>query len=149
YIVIRSALHNRKTGQSNQPAHIDWQARLASLRSLVLPSAIIFGMLGSIYAGIATPTEAAAVGVFGAIVSMLVERKFSLPALWSAAMDTMSISAMILWITIGAKIFVAIFTGLGGADMLFQFIEGLHVNRWLVVIAMMGILMFQIGRAHV
>src|SRR5699024_9718681 len=142
YIVIRSALHNRQTGQSNQPAHINWQARLASLRSLVLPAAIIFSMLGSIYAGIATPTEAAAVGVFGAIVSMFVERKFSLTALWSAAMDTMSVSAMILWITIGAKIFVAIFTGLGGADLLLDFIQDLEINRWYVIIAMMAILMF-------
>src|SRR5699024_11824946 len=142
-------MHNPRNPAQADTGRLDWGRRLGSLRALILPAAIIFSMLGSIYAGIATPTEAAAVGVFGAIVSMFVERKFSLTALWSAAMDTMSVSAMILWITIGAKIFVAIFTGLGGADMLFQFIEGLHVNRWLVVIAMMGILMFQIGRAHV
>src|SRR5699024_9653365 len=121
---------------------IDWRRRFMSLRALILPSAIIFGMLGSIYAGIATPTEAAAVGVFGAVVSMFVERKFTFAGLWGAAVDTLWVSAMILWITIGAKIFVAIFTGLGGADLLLDFIQGLDINRWYVIIAMMAILMF-------
>src|SRR5699024_703803 len=81
YIVIRSAMHNRRNPEQADTGRVDWGRRLGSLRALILPSAIIFGMLGSIYAGIATPTEAAAVGVFGAIVSMLVERKFSLTAL--------------------------------------------------------------------
>lgn len=140
YIIARSAFLSR----ASEPEHykIDWRKRFASLRALILPSVIIFGMLGSIYAGIATPTEAAAVGVFGAILSMFVERKFSLTNLWGASVDTLWISAMILWITIGAKIFVAIFTGLGGADLLLNFIQDLEVSRWYVLIAMLGILMF-------
>src|SRR5699024_12686921 len=97
-------MHNPRNPAQADTGRLDWGRRLGSLRALILPSAIIFGMLGSIYAGIATPTEAAAVGVFGAIVSMLVERKFSLTALWSAAMDTMSVSAMTPWITSGAKL---------------------------------------------
>ena len=47
---------------------------------------------------------------------------------------------MIMWITIGAKIFVSIFTGTGGADSLLTFIQDLELNRWLVLLAMMGIL---------
>lgn len=142
YAVLSSAIRLRKAPDVQESGQIDWRRRFGSLRALLLPSAIIFGMLGSIYAGIATPTEAAAVGVFGAIASMLLERKFSFSGLGMAAMDTLRVSAMILWITIGAKIFVAIFTGLGGANLLLTFIQDLEVNRWFVIIAMMGILMF-------
>ena len=49
---------------------------------------------------------------------------------------------MILWITLGAKAYVAIFTGLGGADTLLEFIKGLEVNRWLILGAMMLLLVF-------
>jgi TRAP-type C4-dicarboxylate transport system permease large subunit len=56
--------------------------------------------------------------------------------------ETLKASAMILWITLGAKAYVAIFTGLGGADALLQFIQGLEVNRWLILGAMMLLLIF-------
>ena len=55
-------------------------------------------------------------------------------------MDTLRVTTMIMWITIGAKIFVSIFTGTGGADSLLMFIENLELNRWLVLLSMMGIL---------
>ena len=59
-----------------------------------------------------------------------------------AATDALKATAMILWITLGAKAYVAIFTGLGGADTLLQFIQGLDVNRWLILAAMMLLLVF-------
>ena len=49
---------------------------------------------------------------------------------------------MILWITLGAKAYVAIFTGLGGADTLLNFIQNLEVNRWVVLAMMMLLLVF-------
>ena len=52
------------------------------------------------------------------------------------------VTSMILWITIGAKAYVAIFTGLGGADALLTFIKELQVDRWVVLLAMMAILVF-------
>ena len=59
-----------------------------------------------------------------------------------AGIDTIKVTAMILWITMGAKAFVAIFTGTGGADFLLEFIRDLDANRWLVLAAMMGVLVF-------
>jgi TRAP-type C4-dicarboxylate transport system permease large subunit len=56
--------------------------------------------------------------------------------------DTLKATSMILWITLGAKAYVAIFTGLGGADTLLAFIKGLEVNRWLILAAMMLLLIF-------
>ncbi|MCL1485636.1 MULTISPECIES: TRAP transporter large permease subunit [unclassified Marinobacter] len=139
YVVIRTML---KPSLAPTPEHIEvsWFEMFGSLKSLFLPTLIVFSVLGSIYAGIATPTEAAAVGVVGAMLSAMLQGQFTIGNLSDAAMDTLRVTTMIMWITIGAKIFVSIFTGIGGADSLLMFIENLELNRWLVLLAMMGLL---------
>ncbi len=119
-----------------------WREKLLSLRTLVFPIFLIVLILGSIFFGIATPTESAAVGVGGALLPVLFKRSISLAMLRAVGAETLKASAMILWITLGAKAYVAIFTGLGGADTLLQFIQGLEVNRWLILGAMMLLLIF-------
>lgn len=139
YVVIRTML---KPSLAPAPDNIEisWLEMFGSLKSLFLPTLIVFSVLGSIYAGIATPTEAAAVGVVGAMLSAMLQGQFTMANLSDAAMDTLRVTTMIMWITIGAKIFVSIFTGTGGADSLLMFIETLELNRWLVLLSMMGIL---------
>ncbi|MBX6366978.1 MAG: TRAP transporter large permease subunit [Rhodospirillales bacterium] len=116
--------------------------RLLSLKALVLPALLIVMVLGAIFFGIATPTEAAAVGVLGACIAAAIERKLNGDALLGAAVDTGKATAMILWITIGAKAYVAIFTGLGGADSLLAFIKSLDVAPYLILSVMLLILIF-------
>ncbi|AWI76336.1 TRAP transporter permease DctM/Q [Parazoarcus communis] len=116
--------------------------KLASLKSLILPAMLIVMILGSIFFGVATPTEAAAVGVFGAMVSAALCRRLTLGGLGSAAVETLKATSMILWITIGAKAYVAIFTGLGGADTLLNFIRTLDVHPYVILGVMMLILIF-------
>lgn len=116
--------------------------KIRSLRTLVLPSLLIVLILGSIFFGIATPTEAAAVGVVGAMVAAALRRRLTLDNLSHSAVETLKATAMILWITIGAKAYVAIFTGLGGADTLLAFIRGLDVHPYMVLAVMMLILIF-------
>ncbi|WP_129139520.1 TRAP transporter large permease [Modicisalibacter coralii] len=141
YIVIRATLQPEKAPRQQGEA-VDLREMFGSLKSLILPTLIVVAVLGSIYAGIATPTEAAAVGVVGALVSAALQRTLTFGNLQGAAMDTLRVTTMIMWITIGAKIFVAIFTGTGGADSLLQFIQDLNVSRWLVLLAMMLVLIF-------
>lgn len=138
YVVIRGIVDPKAAPRGD--TSVPMRDRVRALRALVLPALIILGVLGSIYAGIATPTEAAAVGVFGAVVSAAVERKLGLRMLAGASIDTIRVTAMILWITMGAKAFVAIFTGTGGADFLLDFIRDLNANRWVILLAMMGVL---------
>jgi tripartite ATP-independent transporter DctM subunit len=118
------------------------RARLASLKALVIPVLLIVMILGSIFFGIATPTESAAVGVAGALCPLLVKRKVTLSLLRDAGSDTLKATSMVLWITLGAKAYVAIFTGLGGANTLLEFISSLEVNRWMILGAMMLLLVF-------
>jgi tripartite ATP-independent transporter DctM subunit len=116
--------------------------KLAALKSLVFPALLIVIILGSIFFGVATPTESAAVGVVGALIPALAARKVNISMLRAAGTDTLKATAMILWITLGAKAYVAIFTGLGGADALLGFIQGMNVDRWLVLSAMLLLLIF-------
>ncbi|MGQ9366129.1 TRAP transporter large permease [Azospirillum sp. ST 5-10] len=116
--------------------------KLRSLRALVLPALLILMILGAIFFGVATPTEAAAVGVLGAAVSAALRRRLTVDALTASSVETLKATAMILWITIGAKAYVAIFTGLGGADTLMGFIRGLDVHPYLILAVMMAVLVF-------
>jgi tripartite ATP-independent transporter DctM subunit len=116
--------------------------KLRALKALVLPALLIVLILGSIFFGVATPTESAAVGVAGALLPLALRRRLGLQVLREAGFDTLKATSMILWITLGAKAYVAIFTGLGGADTLLGLIQGLQVNRWLILGAMMLLLVF-------
>ena len=119
-----------------------WPEKVAALRTLVFPSMLIVLVLGSIFFGVATPTESAAVGVAGALMPAALKRRINLEMLRSSGVDTLKATSMILWITLGAKAYVAIFTGLGGADTLLDLIKSLNVNRWLILGAMMLLLVF-------
>lgn len=119
-----------------------WPEKLLALKALLFPSMLIVLILGSIFFGVATPTESAAVGVAGAMIPAAFKRRLHLGMLREAGTDALKATSMILWITLGAKAYVAIFTGLGGADTLLAFIKGLDVDRWLVLAAMMLLLVF-------
>ncbi|MCC5780799.1 TRAP transporter large permease subunit [Nitratireductor sp. B36] len=142
YIVLRAALNPTIAPRPEENEGITWAMRIAALKSLILPMLIIIGVLGTIYMGIATPTEAAAVGVALAFVSALIERRFGWELLRGVGMDVVKVTTMILWITIGARAFVAIFTGTGGADFLLGFIQDMEANRWIVLAVMLAILFF-------
>ena len=142
YIVLRATLNPSIAPRPEENEDITWAMRVAALKSLVLPMLIIVGVLGTIYMGIATPTEAAAVGVALAFVSALIERRFGWELLRGVGMDVVKVTTMILWITIGARAFVAIFTGTGGADFLLGFIQDMDANRWVVLAVMLAILFF-------
>ena len=142
YIVVVSWLKPEWVPlDTSQPRASFWE-KLVALKSLAFPSLLIVMILGSIFFGIATPTESAAVGVAGAIVPAVLRRRLSFELLRSAGVDALKATSMILWITLGAKAYVAIFTGLGGADTLLHFIQNLEVNRWVVLAMMMLLLVF-------
>jgi tripartite ATP-independent transporter DctM subunit len=152
YIWVRAMLN---PSLAPKPDMVDEQftldQKLASLKSLILPFMIIFGVLGSIYMGIATPTEAAAVGVLGALLSSAVLGRLNFRDISDAGNDTLKVTAMILWITIGAKTFVSVFNATGGADSVIQFVQGLEMSRYavlgilLLVLIFLGLFLDEIG----
>lgn len=111
------------------------------LVNLVPAAILIIGVLGSIWTGIATPTEASGVGAFIAFIFMIVyegfDRKTFLDCVWSAART----NCMVMAIIIGASVFTAVFLGLGGGDVVKDTIYYFEfLGRW----GMVGIMMFMI-----
>ncbi len=92
-------------------------------RAFVLPSFLVVAVLGSIYAGIATPTEAAAVGALAATILTALEKKLT----WSVVVDvckqTTFLTSMVFIILVGATAFGLVFRGIGGDDVLVHLIE--------------------------
>ncbi|MDB4158341.1 TRAP transporter large permease subunit [Gammaproteobacteria bacterium] len=111
----------------NADIQFDPNAQSASstdiIKTLAMPLLLIVLVLGSIIAGIATPTEASAIGAMGALFIVLVNGKFNLAFIKEASQKTAIVSTMIFTILIGASIFSLIFRGVGG-DELINFIFG-------------------------
>jgi len=114
-------------------------------KTLALPIVLIFLVLGSIFGGIATPTEAAAIGAFGAFLIVLINRKVNLHFLKETSEKTAIISTMIFTILIGASIFSLIFRGVGGdelIDLIFNSLPGGSFTALIFVLAIIFLLGF-------
>ena len=116
--------------------------KLLALRAVILPMILIIGVLGSIYAGIASPTEAAGVGCIGAILSAAIYRRLTWLNIKESVYSTAKTTAMILWITIGARCFISVFSAVGGDELIMNFVSDLAVNRWIILILIQFMLIF-------
>ena len=92
-----------------------------AMRNLLPPIFLIVAVLGSILTGAATPTEAAAVGAFGATLLALLKGQLSLGRLREVAQNTTEVTSMVFLILIGAAIFSLVFRGFGGEELVEQF----------------------------
>jgi len=118
------------------------RAKLLALRGVILPVLLIIGVLGSIYTGVATPTEAAGVGCLGAIISAAIYRRLTWSNIKESCYYTARITSMILWITIGARCFISVFSAVGGDGLVQDFVSGLSLNRWVILILIQLMLVF-------
>ncbi|MEJ2171444.1 MAG: TRAP transporter large permease subunit [Woeseiaceae bacterium] len=114
------------------------------LRALTPPLALIFAVLGSILAGLATPTEAAGVGAMGAIFLAILRREMRLDRLQEIMQSTLKISSMVFLILIGASVFSLVFRGYGGDDAVRAILESLPGGVVGAVVAVM-LVMFLLG----
>ncbi len=113
-------------------------------RDLVAPLLLILSVLGTIIAGIATPTESAAIGAAGALVLALLSRRLSLPTLSDALYETTKTTAMIVFVMIGASIFSVVFRRLGGDAMILDMFN-IRENSPYVVLFFIMLLVFILG----
>lgn len=114
------------------------------LINLIPPLVLIIGVLGSIFAGIATPTEAAGMGAFFAMLMTIFYKKFNLKMLRKSMEDTAKTTAMCFVILIGANAFTSIFMALQGADIVQNLVYAVGLGKW-GVLALMLIISFILG----
>ena len=115
-------------------------------RALFPPLFLIIAVLGSIFAGVASPTEAAGVGAVGATLLTVLNRKFNLQILSEVMRSTLQLTCMVFIILVGAAAFGLVFRGMGGDELVRAFLGGIADNygQWTVLAIVMG-LIFIIG----
>lgn len=103
--------------------------------SVVPPLGLIFAVLGSIFFGLATASEAGAVGALGAMLLAFLYRRLSRKVLWEAARATSNITSLVLQILLASTFFALIFDRLGGQDRITQWLEQVPGGLWGFIIA--------------
>jgi len=108
--------------------------------SIVPPLLLMISVLGSIFAGIASPTESAAFGVIGAVLLSMLNKSLNFDMLKYASLETVKLSGMIFMILIGATAFSLVFNELGGSDLILDFFSHDIGNVWMfIAISMLSI----------
>lgn len=107
------------------------------IKVFLLPLLLIVAVLGSIFAGIASPTEAAAVGAVGATLLTILQGRFNLDILKSVMRETTHLTSMVFWILLGATTFSFVFRELGGDRYLIELIENADLSATTFLILVM------------
>jgi tripartite ATP-independent transporter DctM subunit len=115
------------------------------LINFIPPLLLILGVLGTIWLGVATPTEASGVGAFIAFLLMIVYGQFSWKTLFTSLKQALVTNAMVMATIIGASIFTGVFLGLGGGDVVTDIILSMEgLGKW-GIFAMMMFIIFILG----
>jgi tripartite ATP-independent transporter DctM subunit len=122
----------------------DQQLGYRVMKSMLPPLILVLAVLGSIFFGIASPTESAAVGALGAMLLALAHGKLSLKNLQDASRQTTRLTSMVFLILIGATAFGLVFVGMGGDDFIFDVFASLPGGKWSFLILSM-LLIFVLG----
>lgn len=139
YILVRAYI-NPALAPVQEPDQTSVGEKLRLLKGLILPILVVMCVLGSIYGGIASVTEASAVGVAGVILSTIVRGEFTFGLLKGAAQQSLRTVGMIVWIGIGASALVGVFNLMGGIQFVSELITGISDTPVVVLLVMMLIL---------
>jgi tripartite ATP-independent transporter DctM subunit len=133
YILVRCFLNPDLGPALPCEERATWKEKFISLRGIILPILIVFGVLGSLFLGVATPTEAASVGALGAMVSAGIYRRLSFKILKSVAFQSLKTVSMVMWVIFGAGCFATIYQGIGASDFIQNMIKGWPVSKWVIL----------------
>ena len=144
YVVAKAWLQPSTAPSAPPPSDDDRVALTDTLRALFPPLFLIFAVLGSILFGWATPTEAAGVGAAGALLLGWTGAKLNTQVLREVCESTMSTSAMVFFILIGASVFSLVFRGYGGDELVQHLFEDMPGGMW-GALAIVMLVIFLLG----
>jgi tripartite ATP-independent transporter DctM subunit len=139
YVLVRAYL-NPAIAPIPEANETSTGEKLRLLKGLILPLMVVAFVLGSIYGGIASVTEASAIGVMGVILSTIIRGEFTIELVVGAAKRTLATVGMIVWIGIGASALVGVFNLMGGIDFVSSLFANISDNPVVVLVFMMAIL---------
>jgi tripartite ATP-independent transporter DctM subunit len=127
---------------SEEERSIPLRKKLAMQKKLIAPVFLAGSVLGSMYAGVATPTEAAGVGVLGSLVCAAINRKLNLQMIRDSTIETVRISTMLAWLMFAAQTIIGAYTLAGGSDFVKKSITALDLGPWGTLVLINAIWVF-------
>jgi len=134
YVAIRSHL-----APSMAPAvgrRVRTSEKLRALRSVVVPLMIIVSVLLTIFMGLATPTEAAAVGAMAVFLAVALRGEVTLQFIRQVSHETASTTGMVIWIVFGATAFVSVYSAGGGIAFMRGLLLASEISPWMMIVLM-------------
>ncbi|MFC4350282.1 TRAP transporter large permease subunit [Fodinicurvata halophila] len=140
YLLARGWIQPEISGGALARRYSLWE-KAVSIKGLILPLLLIVSVMGSILTGIASVSEAGAVGAAGSLVAAALLGRLNWSSVEDACKETLMLSCMIFWIIVGATALSTFYTAMGASRLIEGLVLDLELNRWMVVIAMLSILL--------
>jgi tripartite ATP-independent transporter DctM subunit len=141
YIMIRSwlqpSLAPSITDEERESSASEGSLILKMLIYMIPILGLLFAVLGSILFGVASPTEASAVGALGAVIIALVYRRMTWETLTGALKETVKVTSMVFFVIVGAQMFTSVFLFMRGGVLIQSILLGMGLGQWGVIFVMM------------
>jgi len=137
YVLVLAWVQPQAAPAPEDAEPVSLRILLNVLRSTIPPAALIFAVLGSIFFGIATPTEASGVGALGAMILALIRGRLSIQGLREVVRDTTKTTSYIFALFVGATAFSLVLRGFGGDEVIESALTGLPFDKNGVVIVVL------------
>ena len=145
FIIIACALRPALAPPDTEASGVPLAEKLKlTAVAIVPPGILIFCVLGTLFLGLATPTEAAACGCLGVLILALIYRRLSWSILFNSALQTASVTAMILMIVLAGSMFSGVFFGSGGMLATNSLLKSFGLSPWSVM-AIILVVAFLLG----
>lgn len=140
YIVVRCWLDKNlcPAADDSMMGHIEPKERVRIYLRTVPSVLVVFAVLGSLFAGIATPTEAAAIGAAASMIIALILGTIDLKRIFEAAVEAAKQTTMVLWIALNSLLLVSVYSGIGGDEVVRALIDSLGVSPGVVIGVMLA-----------
>jgi len=144
YIGIRAYVNPRLAPALPQAELATWREKLISLRGVSLPILLVIAVIGSIYSGAATTSEAAGIGAMGAVICAIIYRKLNWPNLKEAMLMTVKVNGMVMWLLAGGLCLGSLLGATGVSHWISKSLAGLPLAP-LTIIIIMQLVVFVLG----
>ena len=134
YILIYALINPTLAPALPKEERFTWKNKIYALKGIIFPFLLVLGVLGSIFFGLATPTEAAAVGAAGSILSALLHGKLNWQTLKYVSYQSLKTVSMVMWVIFAAGCFATIYQGLGASDLIENLLKDLSVNKYIILL---------------
>jgi tripartite ATP-independent transporter DctM subunit len=135
YIIIRCFFQPELGPPLPQEERVSFKEKIVSLKGVILPILTVIAVLGSMFTGFASVTEAAAVGAAGSIISAAIYRHLTWNVLKESLIQTVGLMGMVMWIIFGASAFTGLYGAIGATKMVQEIMMALPGGKWGVMIA--------------